>query len=73
MVVAMNQLKEHLENHHIEVWEYVRTNRDGSAAAAAAVGCSMSLKLRKPCTVSGGWIPRCGCHLWRHEGEKFPA
>ena len=41
MVVAMSKLKEYLKNHHIEVWEYVQPTAT-SAAAAAAVGCSVA-------------------------------
>ena len=37
----MNQLKEYLENHHIEVWEYVQPTAT-AAAAASAVGCNVA-------------------------------
>lgn len=41
MVIAMNQLKDYLENHHIEVWEYSEPTAT-SAAAASAVGCNVA-------------------------------
>jgi len=41
MVITMGELKEYLENHHIEVWEYGQLTAT-SAAAAAAVGCSVA-------------------------------
>ena len=39
--MAVNKIKEYLENHQIEVWEYVEETAT-AAAAAAAVGCSVA-------------------------------